>query len=198
MPSVAASDTSADMKSTFVPRAPVAQKCLCTPYTCRQTYVQTHLGRCTCADSGHRRRARRRRRRRQSRARRLRACRRRAARRPCRAGSQSPTTCRRRTGAAGGGGPPGGGPRAPFGGFFFTPPPPPPPPGAGGAPPPAGGRRGLRAADAARRGRGAIGEAGGRRARVHLNEDGVGRLYPARGRRGARGSVRRVRRYLQR
>jgi hypothetical protein len=100
MPSVAASDTSADMKSTFVPRAPVAQKCLCTPYTCRQTYVQTHLGRCTCADSGHRRRARRRRRRRQSRARRLRACRRRAARRPCRAGSQSPTTCRRRTGAA--------------------------------------------------------------------------------------------------
>ena len=27
MPSVAASDKSADMKSTFVPRAPVAQKC---------------------------------------------------------------------------------------------------------------------------------------------------------------------------
>ena len=161
MPSVATSDKSADMKSTFVPRAPVAQKVLV-----HGLHVPT--------DTHYMHRSR--------------------AQRP---GDRTATALDAAADAAPGGRAPVAEPPVAHAVRLVKVPQPAEDAQEPRRPPHDGGRRGVvqptPGADATRRGRGAIGEAVGRRARADLNEDGVGRLCPARGRRGARGSVRRVR-----
>ena len=159
MPSVATSDKSADMKSTFVPRAPVAQKVLVHGL---HVPTDTHY-----MHRSHERSA------------------------PRKRGDRTATALDAAADAAPGGRAPVAEPPVAHAVRLVKVPQPAEDAQEPRRPPHDGGRRGVvqptPGADATRRGRGAIGEAGGRRARADLNGDGVGRLYPARGRRGARG-----------